>query len=383
MKIADLYAKCQELEIDCDRDNGKDYYLSLLRGHFLKRDYPKGLPYPDIAPMLCYPAWHLKPGELEQIYKSPEWKGQEKLNGCRVLIHFVRDVGLFILTRTISVRTFRYEEVTASFLFYQFIPKFNASLDAEAMAPVGIDTRGYTAKGDITTTTLHSVSTLFHLDAPQARRLQKEQHKVLTLRVLDIMRWGGRDVTELTLDERDVLIGDAHKRLRREGLDKFFLQVPYEEEDKVTAFQKIVEQGGEGLVLKHRKSLYLPDTRSRKAWIKVKKRIRMLAFVTGFERGKEEGQHKDRVGALKFSAYDERGQIQEVAVAGNLELAFRKQISLLDLKTKKLTLDPKLYGRVAQISGQEWSGRKRNLVHATFDGWENAGRAECLIAEAQ
>ena len=166
-------------------------------------------------------------------------------------------------------------------------------------------------------------------------------------------------------------------------MDKFFLQVPYEEEDKVTAFQKIVEQGGEGLVLKHRKSLYLPDTRSRKAWIKVKKRIRMLAFVTGFERGKEEGQHKDRVGALKFSAYDERGQIQEVAVAGNLELAFRKQISLLDLKTKKLTLDPKLYGRVAQISGQEWSGRKRNLVHATFDGWENAGRAECLIAEAQ
>ena len=96
--LRNLQLRCAELRIDVKSGKrpAKEPYLQALRACYLKRDYPAGLPYAELCPMLAFPYWSLKPAEQELIWRDDNgWCAQQKFNGNRIIVHFVKDVGVY------------------------------------------------------------------------------------------------------------------------------------------------------------------------------------------------------------------------------------------------------------------------------------------------
>src|SRR6266850_740534 len=151
-------------------------YIDVLRDYYLKQDFLNGLPYEELTPMLCFDYWSLRPKEQKAIWKNHDWICQEKINGVRLILHFVKGVGVFAHSRTVSVHTYRQAELTDHLLFQDFIPHFTATVDTEGVA------------GSLQTTTA-----ILHTSGEVSRRLQQEKAS-LRFHVFDIVRWQGQDL---------------------------------------------------------------------------------------------------------------------------------------------------------------------------------------------
>jgi ATP-dependent DNA ligase len=385
-RLDQLQAECQKLGLTV-RQTGKrpakDDYIRALRAHFMPAE---GLPYTELQPMLCFPVWQLKPEEAEHRWTSPSWIAQRKLNGCRIILHFVKGVGVFAHSRTTSLKNYRMQELTPKLLFNEYVPEFSATLDAEAIVEKAIDTRGYTAKGEVTKTTLHSTICALHLEPAQALRLQREQAAPLTIHVFDVTSRNGQDLRMTPLAGRLTVLSDMFRnelrcpsgwtaeQAAKAGIKEpqAYLRYPtYTAQDKRGFFERTLKEGGEGVILKNLSSPYIDSSsRSRDAWVKVKRRVEFDAFVTGFLRGEPDTAWKNLVGALEFSVIDEKsGKLHPIAMCSNLTLENRQKITVYDAATDKVTLHPSMYGKVAEVSGQDVTARVYRLSHATVDKW--------------
>jgi len=172
--------------------------------------------------------------------------------------------------------------------------------------------------------------------------------------------------------------------------------VPLITQNKTAAYKGILDQGGEGLMLKLASGTYIQKGRP-KVMQKVKRHEEIDAFVTGFDPGEESAGWFGLVGALVFSAITEKGTNHEVAKCSNFELTERIQMTVcsicdgdLDVKHdnvdgKRRILDinctsckanhpaPALrkdwYNRVAAVQGQEYTSRVFRLKHAFIERW--------------
>src|SRR5580704_6981231 len=115
-RLADLKKKCEVLGYTIQRRGlrpAKSEYLAVLRQHFISKDYPEGIPYQELTPMLCAEYHRLLPKAQEQIWRDDNgWVAQEKFNGERAILHFVKDVGVFCHSRVVSTLSFRRSEWT-------------------------------------------------------------------------------------------------------------------------------------------------------------------------------------------------------------------------------------------------------------------------------
>lgn len=371
LKLEELEKRCKKLELTV-RQSGKrpakKDYVEALREHFLKRDYPDGMPYQEVEPMLCFQEWNLTPAEQKEVWTSPYWVAQKKINGCRVILHFVKGVGVFAHSRTVSVQTFRRTELTKKLLFAGSTPSFDAVLDCEAIIERPLDTRPYTAKGEVTKTSLHSTTAVLHLDDVSALKIQRDQAP-LQFYAFDIMSFRGSDLKHCPLTVRRVQLGAAIAQLHQENYTDV-RGLPYEDGDRREAMKRVITAGGEGLILKNLQSQYIDSTsRSRNAWIKVKKRIEFDAYVSGFKRGEPETGWQNMVGALEFSVRTEKGQSHVIGYGQNVTMEERQRITIYDPETNSVLMIPEMYGRVAEISGQDISARVYRLSHCTIDRW--------------
>ena len=67
------------------------------------------------------------------------------------------------------------------------------------MVEKSVDTRDFTAQGDVTKSTLHSTISILHLRPAQSLRLQKDQDAPLLFHVFDLLSFEGQDLKERPL----------------------------------------------------------------------------------------------------------------------------------------------------------------------------------------
>lgn len=392
--LADLQKETEKLGltvVQTGKKMGKADYVAALRQYYLDQDFVGGkLPYQETEPMKCFAIWNLSEDEQEKIWESPSWAAQEKLNGCRMVMCFVEGVGVFAHSRTVSEKTYRYTELTAALLFKDFVPDFDAIVDMEAYVEKAIDTRPYTGgDGCVTKSSLHSTSAIFHLKPESARALQVEQEAPLIFKVFDIISWEGIDQKDYPLKKRLKALTEFRDVVLGTELGKYFEFPPV-----ITCARKkewceeIWAKGGEGVILKNLDSLYVASSsRPRDGWVKVKKGIEFDVFVTGANRGEEGKAWRNLVGDLEFSVLLDNGKEHMIGRCSNLTMEFRQAISIYDADTDTVSLRPDMFGKVAQISGQDVSPRSLRLSHCTLDRWrDQAGdqktKDQCVVSWA-
>lgn len=367
--LAVLEKKCAELGlkvIQKGKRPAKQDFVEALREHFLPEG---GLPYEEVTPMLCFAEWNLKPEEQKKIWESKKWVAQRKLNGCRIVLHFVEGIGVFAHSRTVSLKTYRYQELTPQLLIQDFVPDFSAVVDAEVIVDKVIDTTKYTAKGEVTKTSLHSTTAILHLAPESSLAIQREQDAPLIFHVFDIMSLAGKDLRKLLLSDRLDALEKFREEIWAATIADYFEFPPVVAEKKREFFQQVVDEGGEGVILKSLSSPYVDSSsRPRTGWVKVKRRQEYDAYVTGFIRGEAGTGWENLVGALEFSVMTENGE-HALAMCSNLSMEARKKLSQYDAETNTVKLHPAAYGKVAEISGQDVSARSFRLSHATIDRW--------------
>lgn len=372
--LSELKKKCDDLSLTVVQKGkrpAKSDYVEVLRAHYMPEG---GLPYEELTPMLCFAEWNLKEDERERIWRSVNWVIQKKLNGCRIILHFVKGVGVFAHSRTTSVKTFRFQELQQQFTWHDYVPNFSATLDAEVIIEKPIDTRAYTAKGEITKTSLHSTTSVLHLEAENARKIQIEQDAPLMVHAFDItssdLRTAiGEDHRKEPYSTRIELLKIFEDVIRKTSLSKFFHFPKVERANKKEFLNKILAEGGEGGILKNLRAPYVDSSsRKRDGWVKVKRRQDYDAFVSGFIRGEKGTGWENLVGALEFSVITEKG-VHVLGYASNITLENRKKITIYDPKSDEVTLAPAILGKVAEISGQDISARSLRLSHCIVERW--------------
>ena len=361
MRLAELRAQTAALGIEVlqsGKREAKADYLNALRKHQLKQDYPAGLPYQEVSPMLCFPYWDLSPREQREVWESRDWLVQEKLNGCRVILHFIKGVGLFAHSRTINKSDFRRTDLTAQFVFHNYIPDFTAIVDTEV-----------TAKDLVT------AAALLRMRSADSRRMQAT-HTPLTVNVFDIICWEGEDLRDARLRDRLTFLQRLAAKIASTAIAQHFTFPATHRDKKREFFDRVVSQGGEGVVLKYENSRYTDSTtRDRGAWVKVKKSLAFDAYCSGFERGRNGSKWSDYVACLLFSVNTEAGP-KLIAKVTNLEWDFRKRVSVHDTGLAGVQLAPSILGRVAKVTGMEFSSRAFRLTHPAIVGWRNDLREE-------
>lgn len=355
MNLSALKAHAEALGLNAKTGSkpAKEPYISALRDYFLQRDYPNGLPYEELSPMLCYDFWQLHPREQEALWKDGnDWAIQQKFNGCRLLLHFIKGNGVFAHSRETSVTTFRRKEVSRHLLFHDHIPKFTATMDCELVGP-----------------TLQVVTATLNTTSDKARLVQERTPFVI--HAFDITRWGDTNLKEKRLDERLAYLTDVQHAINAEGLSNHFNFPPLHFQRKQDFYEQTIKNGGEGVVLKRLGSKYRGNSRrDRFGWIKAKRQIEFDSYVSGFEAGRQSSLLSSKVANLHFSVLTDEGP-RLIAKVSNLPWDFRKEISFYDRTTGKVALDPELYGKVAHLVGQELSQRAFRLVHPRITHWRS------------
>jgi hypothetical protein len=348
--LKELRQKAEALGLQVS-SNAREPFVSALRSFYLQRDYPAGLPYTELSPMLCFNYHMLKEKEQRSLWTDPSWICQEKLNGVRAILHFVRGIGVFGHTRKINDTNFRRTEITDWLPFVTCIPSFSATLDCEVTSEGG----------------LQETTALLHTSPAESKRRQRDTP--LLVNCFDITNWEGTDLRARRLEERLGFLPTLHTTLAAAGLSNYFSFPPTFRLCKRDVFERIINQGGEGCVLKNLDSPYRDNSsRDRTSWVKYKREVELTAFVSDFERGRPGTEWENKVASLVFSVNVTEGACV-IAKISALPWPFRKEISLYDRSTGSLNLEPELFGAVAVISGLELSQNARRLTHARITRW--------------
>lgn len=132
------------------------------------------------------------------------------------------------------------------------------------------------------------------------------------IKAFDIVQWNGINVIELqvTHDDRYQLLQDFISEFGEQKFLRSIVQAPnpLTEEYLEQCLQKIVDRGGEGLIIKNPDGLYVPGKR-RRDWTKVLPYREMDVIFTGAVQG--EGKYEHTLGALEAFGCDEDGNIME------------------------------------------------------------------------
>jgi ATP-dependent DNA ligase len=328
-RLADLKRKCEKLGYTVHRAGlrpAKSDYLAVLRQHFINQDFPEGLPYNELTPMLCAEYHRLLPKAQDQIWKDGNgWICQEKLNGERAILHFVAGVGVFCHSRVVSTVNYRRCEWTDRLKFKEFVPGFTATIDTELVSP------------------------MFH--------------------AFDITRWGGLDLRKKQLCERLAFLGDFKTEITTAGLQEHFDFPAIHFNGKKEVYDGLISKGREGAVLKNLNSTYADsNVRIKNGWVKVKKKVEFDCYVCGYEQGKASSRYHDRVACLIFGVKTEEG-LRVVAKVANLPSKFRRDVSLYNAKTGQVELRLDVKDRVATVSGMEISRKAKRLSHPKLIRW--------------
>jgi ATP-dependent DNA ligase len=273
---------------------------------------------PQLAIMKAHNLRDSKEQFTEAVLKSgpnSSWIAETKLNGIRGKFHLLPNCNRIDSSNRSNV-TYEYVEKT------ECLPHFmnlthqlkGTILDGELIMPVTIIDDGKTQ----TTGTMTTTAAVVNSKPKRAIELQEKYGECLFY-AFDILFYCGEDVRKRPYYWRYNLLRQVQEHLP-------ILRLPERcETDFHSFFRKIIDTGGEGIMLKQRDAVYNSNKRSR-AWYKYKKRSEVDCFVTGSTPG--EGEFSGLVGSLLMSVLDpETGECVEIASVQPGDLAFRNKIS--------------------------------------------------------
>lgn len=414
MRLSDLKMHCDALNLNptptrnrVNKETGERYldfqikdYMKALQDYYVNKrklegTYHKSLDYimntlNMESPMLALQIKN-KPKELQdEIWNNQDkWLAEEKIDGCRLnLCWFKEDKSLDAYSRNTSDLDFlpkSYGEKlydTVNIDSFSIIPNF--VLDGElVLNSKEVD------KGDgsiIADTQLNMVSAILTADYELSKEFQRLNP--IKLIVFDILMYDNKDLTNLPLRERKKYLNIIFDKIK----DKINVELVPNSQGLTTRefYNQVVSVGGEGLVVKDLDSKY--DLKGKRAgeWIKIKRSVTetMLeakfgdtldAFVIGYTRGN--GRNENLVGSILFGIYllDNNNQlilnedgspyIHEIAQVGGLEDALRQAISVYIPETNEVKLRADVYGKVAEVTGQDISSKQLRLMHPVLVQW--------------
>lgn len=144
---------------------------------------------------------------------------------------------------------------------------------------------------------------------PEKAIKEQETTKIKFL-VFDILMLNGEDLLETPYKSRMSILRSLFDEPTPEGIEWFEPWDRWDESD----LKLLVDNKIEGAILKHEDSTYLPGKRRPKLWAKYKIELTADVVVTGFTDAKEgvTGKFLGLIGAIKFGAYNDAGELQEV-----------------------------------------------------------------------
>ena len=295
---------------------------------------------------------------------------EPKLDGIRTKLHLTPTGGRTDSSRLSDV-DYAYTEHSENFPHIQDINILDIHgtvLDGEMISPVDfINYDGLKSEGYLTCTNrmVNSGVELSHV-------LQEKYGQVHFV-VFDILFLSGRDVRNEPLYKR--------RRLLEDVIQDIYCSIPstknwlYETtvvtRNKMEYFERCLELGMEGVVMKDKCAPYQSGKRSNGQW-KLKKFWELSGFITGYVPG--EGSYTDLVGAVHVSAYDEKGEIFEFGTFSAITMELRQAMTSLDG-----SLDPSYLKQVVEVRAQEptKTGRMRHCIFIRFR--EDLDHYECRI----
>ena len=339
------------------------------------------------SPMLCYSFKDLKPEEREEIVKSPRWVAEQKMDGVRCLVSYHPQEGFEFYSRDVSVDTWLPVSYTPKLLlqkdgvfrrpdeFKGSIP-FNFVIDCELIADnKNLDTSLYGGSGVRTFTELNATVAIMGSDPERAHSIQREQGG-LSFFAFDIIHLGSKDLRDLPLEQRRVYLEKVIKTI--EPITPFQI-VAQERDNKKAYYDKITEEGKEGVVLKNLdEKYYSVDARKRKVQVKWKRSMTEAlekagmapdidVFISGFVPPLKNSSLQHLIGGVKVSVYltdEETGEMYEhwVGVVSGIPHGLKNEMTILD-QDGKPTLNPSFKDRVITVDAQDISSKSLRFSH--------------------
>jgi len=288
----------------------------------------------DVEPMA---AGVLKGDDLEAAWLDDNRVAEEKLDGARYILHLL-DGHNRVFSRRKSVVDDKRIEKTDNVPHLRDMKHGLAGtiLDGEIVVA------GNSKSNDVTR--------IMGSNSLRAAEVQ-EASGAVTYKVFDILKHKGRDLRGLPYRERYAIL----RRVVRELGKEFIVRPRRAMTDKREFFNRILAEGGEGVILKDLDAPYREGIRDV-AWAKVKREKNWNVICTGFTTGKN--AFASTFGAIKFSMYV-KGKLTEVGQCSGLPLKLRQEVNANRAD---------YMGKVFEVQGQEMteSGRIR---HPRFKEW--------------
>lgn len=161
--------------------------------------------------------------------------------------------------------------------------------------------------------------------------------------VFDVLHFCGADLTAKSLSQRLQWLNSLKSRMSCNLIR--FLPYASTTEEKVALYSSVMENGGEGIMLKRLDAQYMLGGRPSNNWYKAKKSMTIDAVILGFTQGK--GKYNSQIGAVRFGQYVDTPKgwiLKELGQASGMS----------DEERKAFTRNPSLHiGRAVTIKGME------------------------------
>ena len=375
-KLSELIKECREKGISITEGNkvSKEYLVSRLAEHHLQRDQGGLQPLEQILPQLAKDIADLSEKEREEALRSDRFAAGEKKNGIRGILHITPEGNRFT-SRNRSSNTYLQNELTPN------LPHLS-DLDLRPWEGSVFDGELY-LKGDFIqldtlASTLEANCALLHCSPEKVKRFQNIDGPKTHYHIFDAIKVNCQDMSNLPFRERVKHLNEFKRFIGLSGQGEHieFENLIYQ--DKERYFRKVVEAGGEGIVLKDLNAPYYQGARSR-SWLKLKRSNTVDALIIGYDRGKE-WDKKGLIGSIKLGVFDECGDLRSIGRVSSLSL--QKRIGMTEVVEGIPTLKKEYLGTVVECRFQELNKnlRGRHLQILSFrEGQNSKPISECYL----
>jgi ATP-dependent DNA ligase len=375
-KLSELIKECREKGISITEGNkvSKEYLVSRLAECHLQRDQGGLQPLEQILPQLAKDIADLPEKEREEALRSDRFAAGEKKNGIRGILH-IRAEGNRFTSRNRCANTYLLNELTDNVPHLKSLDlrDFEGSIfDGELYLPSEF------IKLDTFANALEATTALLHCSPDKARDYQESTGQRIHYHIFDVLRANGQHLTTRPLTERVQYLKDFQGFIKSSGHEE---HIRFEElvfNAKEEHLRKIIEAGGEGIVLKDLNAPYFPGARSS-SWLKLKRSSTTDAIIIGYDRGNE-WDKKGLIGSIKLGVFDECGDLRSIGRVSSLSL--QKRIEMTGVVEGIPTLKKEYLGTVVECRFQELNKnlRGRHLQILSFREGQNAKPiSECYL----
>jgi ATP-dependent DNA ligase len=375
-KLSELIKECREKGISIPEGNkvSKEYLVSRLAEFHLQRDQGGLPPLEQITPQLAKDIADLSEKGREERLRSDRFAAGEKKNGIRGILH-IRAEGNRFTSRNRCANTYLLNELTDNVPYLKSLDlrEFEGSIfDGELYLPSEF------IKLDTFANALEATTALLHCSPDKAREYQESTGQRIHFHVFDALRANGQELTPLPLKDRLRHLNEFQSFIKSSGYGE---NIRFEElifNEKEEYFRKIIEAGGEGIVLKDLDAPYFAGARSS-SWLKLKRSDTVDAIIIGHDRGKE-WDKKGLIGSIELGVFDESGDLRSIGRVSSLSL--KKRIEMTELVEGIPTLKKEYLGTVVECRFQELNKNLwgRHLQILSFrEGQNGKPISECYL----